>query len=131
MAYPLWQSQLIPGTIEIEYNPMKGVAILHADEKLVFVLSSDPDEVISKIVNFSESDKTVFSINQFAKITAQRVRNQLAAQEAEEEVNKKIDGIIHDQIKKTLTAIGDKQPSDKNLVVSEIDTLLRLLESVQ
>jgi hypothetical protein len=57
------------------------------------MLSTDPDEVIGKIANFAETDKTVLSINQFAKITAQRVRNQIAAEEAAEEVNKRIDNL--------------------------------------
>ena len=131
LAYPIWEASPIIGAVEIEYNPAKGVAMAHADEKLVFVLSSDPDEVIGTIANFAESDKTVFSINQFAKITAQRLRNQIAADEAAEAVNKKVDNLIHAQMQKALQVIDPFSADKTEQAISEIDTLLLLLESVR
>lgn len=131
LAYPIWEASPVKGTFEIEYNPARGVAMAHADEKLVFVLSSDPDEVIGKIANFAETDKTVLSINQFAKITAQRVRNQIAADEAAEEVNKRIDNLIHAQMQKALEVLDPFSFDKTEQAISEIDTLLRLLESIR
>lgn len=132
LAYPFWQSGNIPGSFEIEYNPGKGLATLHADEKLIFILSSNPNEVVGKIANFAESDKTVYSINQFAKITAQRARNELAASEATAEVRQDIDKLIHAQIQKALTAIGqDPAATDLKIALNEIDVLLNLLDRVQ
>lgn len=132
LAYPVWQPGSIPDSFEIEYNPGKGLATLHADEKLIFILSSNPNEVVGKIANFAESDKTVYSINQFAKITAQRARNDIAASEATAEVRQDVDKLIHAQIRKALVAIGqDPVVTDRQIALNEIDVLLNLLDRVQ
>ena len=131
LAYPRWNPEVLRDTIEIDYNPSKGIAIRRADEKLVFVLSSNPDEVVGKIANFAESDKTVYSINQLAKVMAQRSRNEIAAKEASEEVNSKLDFLIHEQIKKALEILGDSPPpTSKELAIKEIDILIHLLDSI-
>ncbi len=132
LAYPRWNPEVLRDTIEIDYNPSKGIAIRRADEKLVFVLSSNPDEVVGKIVNFAESDKTVYSINQFSQVIAQRSRNEIAAQEATGEVNRKLDILVYEQIKKALAILGDSPTAtSKELAVKEIDVMIQLLYNVR
>ena len=132
LAYPRWQPEVLRDTIEIDYNPSKGIAIRRSDEKLVFILSSNPDEVVGKITNFAESDKTVYSINQFAQVIAQRSRNDIAAQEATEAVNVKIDNLIYEQIQKALSILGESPTAEsKELAIKEIDVLIQLLDNVR
>src|SRR5262249_39950883 len=66
LAYPSFKPEPFPGTIEIEYNPGRDLATFHIDDKLLFVLSSDPDAVVRQIANFVEEDKTVLTINRLA-----------------------------------------------------------------
>jgi len=130
LAYPRWNPEGLRDTVEIDYNPSKGVAIRRWDQKLVFVLSSNPDEVVGKIANFAESDKTALSINQFAKVIAQRSRNEIAAQQAAEEVNLELDRLIHEQIKKALLALDSPTAASKDMAIREIDVLIQLLDNV-
>jgi hypothetical protein len=131
LTYPVGNAKDLRDAIEIDYNPSKGLAIRRSDEKQVFVLSSNPDEVVGKISNFAESDKTVYSINQFAKVIAQRSRNDIAARQATEEVNQKLDQLILVQIQKALEVLTDTpKATDKNLALNEIDILIQLLENV-
>ena len=58
--------EVLPEGVLMDYNPITGLVQFHSDEKLIFLLSSDPNEVIGKIVNFTESDETVLSINRLA-----------------------------------------------------------------
>ena len=132
LAYPRWRPEVLSDTIEIDYNPSKGIAIRRSDEKLVFILSSNPNEVVGKIANFAESDKTVYSINQFAQVIAQRTRNEIAAQEATEAGNIKVDHLIYEQIEKALSILEDSPTAEsKELAIKEIDVLLQLLDNVR
>ena len=102
LAYPSRENPPYPKAFEIEYNPTSGVAFFHADEKMVFVLASNPDEVIAKIASFVEDDKTVLTINRLADVVGQRQVNEIATKEAALEVDRKSDAIVRDQIKKAL-----------------------------
>jgi hypothetical protein len=132
LAYPMGNPEGLKDTIEVDYNPAKGLAIRRWDEKLVFILSSNPDEVVGKIANFVESDKTVSSINQLAKVTAQSSRNELVGREATEEVNGERDALINLQIKKALAVLGNSPVAkDKDMALEEIDLLINLLNDVR
>ncbi len=130
LAYPRTGIEPFMGGFEIEYNPALGVAIHHADEKLVFMLSSNPDEVIGRIANFTENEKTVLAINQLSNVVGQRVKNEIAAQQAVEEVDKLGDALIHSQIQQAL-AIAENPNATKEEAILEINTLINLLDSMQ
>jgi hypothetical protein len=132
LAYPAGEGSPFPGgkAVEVEYNPAKGVVRLHSDEKLIFVMSSDPDEVIQNISNFAESEKTSMTINQFAGVISQRVNNEVAADEATEAVNRKGDRLVEAQIQKALDATKDPTTS-ANAAVAEIDSVLNLVNAVR
>ena len=134
LAYPRGVGPPYPGTLEIQYNPAKGIAALHSDEKLVFVLSSNPNEVVGKIANFAQNEKTVMSINQLGKVIAQRVRNETAELEAVEQVNKNVDLLLREQISlalEGLDVLNEKETVEKKQgAIGQIDTLLNLIEAV-
>ena len=129
LAYPRIEGEPFPGAMEIQYNPAKGVAILRADEKLIFLLSSNPNEVVGNIANFAENEKTVSSVNQLGTIIAERVKADIAAEEAVENINKKAGTLIDSQISSTLTVLEGKVT--KLQAINEIDTLLSVINAVQ
>lgn len=124
LAYPSSEIDPYPKAFEIDYNPASGVATYHADEKLVFVLASNPDEVIGKIANFVEDDKTVLTINRLADAVGQYRVNEIATKEATLEVDKKSDALVRDLIK---IAIEAKTVEDAK---KYIDSLLLTLETI-
>jgi hypothetical protein len=132
LAYPTGTAGGLTNHIEIDYNPFKGLAIRHWDEKLVFILSSNPDEVVGKIANFAESDKTVSSINQLAKVTAQFSRNEIASLEAADDADRGLDSLIKKQIETALLKLGDSPAvADKDTALKEIDFLISLLDTAR
>jgi hypothetical protein len=124
LAYPSREIVPYPPAIEIEYNPARGVATFHADEKVVFVLASNPDEVIGKIASFVEDDKTVLTINHLTDVVQQRLVNEITTKEAALEVDKKIDAQVQAQINQ---ALGAKTAEE---AINDIDTLLPMLETI-
>jgi hypothetical protein len=132
LAYPTSDGSPFSGSRawEIEYNPLRGLIRTHADEKLIFILSSNPDEVVQNISNFAESEKTSLSISQLAGIVSQRDRNEVAAAEATESVNKKGDKLISAQIQKAVDATKDPATS-RTAAVSEINSLITVINAMQ
>jgi len=125
LAYPSREDPPYPKAFEIEYNPASGVANFHADEKMVFVLASNPDEVIAKIASFVEDDKTVLTINRLADVVGQRQVNEIAIKEATLEVDRKSDALVRDQVKKALAEARTPEDAKK-----QIDSLLLMLETI-
>lgn len=124
LAYPSGAGEPHPKAFEIEYNPAIGVAIRYADEKLVFVLASNPDEVIGKIASFVEEDKTVLVINRLAGIAARRQVTEVASKEAQQEIDRTADARVRARIADAMkaTTVSD--------AIGEIDALLILMEAL-
>ncbi len=76
LAYPRLESlnAPYPNTISIEYNPGLERVVRHIDQKQIFVLSSDPDEIIDEIKNYSESQETTLQLQKIAEV-ARAVQN--------------------------------------------------------
>jgi predicted component of type VI protein secretion system len=134
LAFPVIEGEPFPNSVEIEYNPSKGISLRHADEKLVFILSSNPNEVVGKIANFAQSRETTLSIQHLGNIIAQRNRNQLIEQEAKNTLDIKVGKVIVEQIDDTVLSIDnaftsglDPDPGDVLRRVESLDTLLKTL----
>jgi len=127
LAYPVGPGAPFPGAVEIEYNPAQGVFIRHADEKLVFLLSSNPDEVVQDIVEVAEHDKTALAVNRLGSVVAQRARNEVAAAEAAQSVTEDSAAIVAREIEAVLAATAGDGIALGDLEL-HIDTLLTMLE---
>jgi hypothetical protein len=132
LSYPASIGSPLEGAkaVEIEYNPLKGMILNHSDDKLVFILSSNPDEVIGNISNFAESEQTALSVNQLAGVVAQRVQNDVVSDEAKQTVDRKSDTAVADQIQRAI----DATKADTTVVgtaVGQIDAILNLVDAVQ
>lgn len=133
LAYPaIGATQPFRNALEVDYNPAKGVAIRRWDEKLVFILSSNPDDVVGKIANFSESDQTTRTINRFGQLLQERAHGELAAREAGNELRGAADTLVILRINAAVAAVAAarKDPKGETLapVSREIQSLLALLE---
>jgi hypothetical protein len=129
LAYPINDKPPYEGASEIEYNPAKNVNIRFSDDKLIFVLSSDPDTVVANIASFSENQETALAIDRLAGVIAQRARNEIIAAEAVGEVNKKIDNLIFKQIN-LAQGVAASPETKIAAAIDEINTLLILLEGM-
>ena len=56
---------------EIDYNPAGNIVTMNANNKLCFFMSSNPDEVMSKISSFAEDEKTIQSINRLSLVISE------------------------------------------------------------
>ena len=130
LAYPSPVKPPYKNAFEIQFNPAIGVALTHADEKLIFILSSNPDEVIGKIKNFSESEQTVLTINQLSQVVAKRARNEVDAQVAVETVDRKADSLVVARLRSANTVAADENTTRERALL-EIETLVHLIDAVQ
>jgi hypothetical protein len=129
LAYPSSSTPPYKESFEIEYNPLKGVHTRFSEDKLIFVLASDPDAVIANIANFAENQQTVLAIDRLSGVIAQRARNEIAVSEVVAEVNASLDQLLLEQIKLAEAVVMDPE-STPNKNIREINTLLILLDSV-
>jgi len=129
LAYPKGDTPPYEGAFEIEYNPVKGVHTRFSEDKLIFVLASDPDAVIANIASFAENQQTVLAIDRLSGVIAQRTRNEIAASEAIAEVNESLDRLLLEQIKLAEEVVEDSTTTPSE-AIQEINTLLILLDSV-
>lgn len=128
LAYPSFKPEPFPGTVEIEYNPGRDLVTFHIDDKLLFVLSSDPDAVVRAIANFVEEDKTVLTIQRLSGTITQGALNEVAGREAALKVDQANDARVRQVLQQTRegTAAGTK----KEIAVFRIDVLLSVIDAV-
>lgn len=128
LAYPSFRAEPFPDTIEIEYNPGRELATFHIDDKLIFVLASNPDDVVRQIANFVEEDKTVATINRMAGTITQVTTNEVAGREAAQEVDRASDARLKDVLKQTREGAVDG--TAKMTALRQVDVLLTVIEAV-
>ena len=118
-----------PTGIEMEYDPRQSLVMRHAGEKLVFVLSSDPDEVIGIIANFADNQRTGLSVQRLGEVIGQQTTNQVFEDEALIQARADGDAYLHDQIE-VLLGLLDGEPSlAKADLIQHIDTVRAAIEA--
>lgn len=117
------------GAVEVEYDPSANIHLRHSGEKRVFVLASNPTDVIDAINGFAQSEETGASVLRLAEVIRQQRISETDQAEAVMEVEKRTNGVIVSQIDGVLEALaGDL---DKDALQSEVEALLLLIESAQ
>lgn len=127
-AAPGSNTPLPGGAIEMEYNPAENLVTRRAGQKLVMVLSSDPDDVIAEISNFSQSTETSASVLRLGEVFTQQQNNQ--AYETEAEMNAVSDDfvLLAAQLE---AALNDSEQADKDALIQRLISLITLAESIQ
>jgi hypothetical protein len=115
------------GAVEVEYDPGRGLTTLHAGEKLVLVLASDPDTVIEAISAFSRDVQTGATVMNLADVIRQQSANDVATTEARNESRAKTDVLIAQR----LSAVSDllKTNPKRADLTREIESLRILVEN--
>lgn len=116
------------GAVEIEYNPGGNLTLRHSGEKRVFVLSSDPTEVMNAINAFASSQQTSATVLRIADVVRQRRANDIERAEADVAVQRDTNTVIVTQIDGALQAIAAEDVS-RDEVRHEVEALLMLIES--
>jgi hypothetical protein len=115
--------------VVMDYNPLAGIIEQHADEKLVFLLSSNPDEVIGKIANFSESDQTVLTIQRLSESTLKRRSDETSGRQAELTAQRiSFDAVVYRELQAGLRTATNSATTATE-AIQEIDRMLNLLDS--
>jgi len=132
LYYPTLTEGGSGSSIIVDYNPSKSVAERHANDKLVFMLSANPDAVVGNITNFAESDKTSLAVSHLAQVMSQRVRNDVIADDVRDEIDR--DAIYH-QLERSIKALdlvkSAQSSSDKEEIQDQIKILSTFLEGVK
>lgn len=115
--------------VEMEYDPTSGLVLSHVGDKLVFVLSSDPDEVIGIIANFAEHQKTSVSVTRLGEVIGMQSANEVAETEAENAANAEDNQALAEQLERALGVAANG--GDRDAMLDEIQTLRFLIESLQ
>ena len=129
-AYPAFRALDKPfgsGSISFEYNPALGKVVRHIDEKQVFFLSSNPDEIIREINTFTEANETAIKLQDIADaFTAQRKKN-LGFEQTIAFFNEQYNTIVLTQIETLQITLGEG--ADKATILDGIKNLNTTLKN--
>src|SRR5436190_10921490 len=129
LAYPR-SSGLKPDEYsEVDYDPARGIVKRHGDEKMVFIISSNPDEVVVKIASFSESSASSLTIQNLGRVIHQQVANDLLAKEGAAEATRKLDALLVTQLTNSINSITNRDVS-KDAAIQKIDIILNLINAL-
>jgi hypothetical protein len=112
--------------VEVEYNPTKGVMLNHSGEKMVFLLSANPDQIVGNITNFAESEKTAYMINKLGKVVELRAKSEIKTLVAEEKIADQINKVVVTQLQSSQQSLKDLL--DNPIIAS--DANLRQIDAV-
>lgn len=130
---------LLDEAVVMEYNPLQGLFVKHSDEKLVMVLSSNPDDIMSKLAQLSNDQETKTTLTKFTGVLSilQRQKDQ---EEKEDELRQDAeiealltqaesdDAVIAQQLTASLTAI-DGSNGNRGIILAQLEALISLLKS--
>ncbi len=129
LAFPDSYAPVFGDGAEIAYDVARGVAVPHSDEKLVIVLSSDPDGVIGAITNVAEEEKTAQTINKLGALVNERARIDHATAGARNDVQKQQVAAIR-QVLDGINKPADAATGDAAALKSTMANQMLLLRSV-
>jgi hypothetical protein len=123
----------------MEYNPLQGLFVKHSDEKLVMVLSSNPDDIMSKLAQLSNDQETKTTLTKFTSVLSS-LQQQKAQEEKKAEIKQDAeiqalltqaqtdDTVIAQQLTASLAAI-DGSSKNRGIILAELEALISLLKS--
>jgi hypothetical protein len=117
------------GTMPMEYDPRRGLAVLHGDEKLVFLLSADPDQIVTSIAAFAAQADTEKTVQKLMGAIAPAINRDLLTKMSNATTARRIDADVVKQIDAALTALTGTVTREASL--AEVERLLALLRTVQ
>jgi hypothetical protein len=114
-------------SVTMEYNPGQNLQVTHANDKLIFLLASNPDEIISKISSFAEDEKTIQSISQLAQVINQKNLEELQNQKIKDELENRQVRTLSDRLGEVATTLNTMTLPDTQRSINE---LLAIINSI-
>ena len=127
-AFPGDGVPLPAGAVEIEYEPGANLALRHSGEKLIFILSSDPDEVVGAINNFSQNAETGATVLRLADVIRQHGVGEVAAMEARNAERAKTSAALVNRITSLEAAVPG---ASREELTREVESLRILLDNLR
>jgi len=122
----------------MEYDVSRPLWLRHANEKLVFTLSSNPDEVIGKIAAFANEQETAVTVNRLADALQAAIQDRVDSDAASAQVSKETSNRLQTELASTITDLADATKfsadpaKDKRVEGTRIKNALRsLVQRVQ
>lgn len=100
-----------------------------SDEKLVFVLSANPDTIIRSISQIANDNETKAAIQRFANVIVEGAKADVDVKKANAGVAAKADVFLAGQVDALAQTI-DRKP-DRDTVVLQTEGLIALLRSLE
>lgn len=119
----------IPGVDSIEYDVSSDVLHRRSGQKLVFVFSADPNDVIAGIESFANHSATKAEISKLVKYVSDREKSDVAIKlELSKIAKNKRDKLIFSQIEIANTSLNARLTKEEALV--RVNRLLQLLNAL-
>jgi hypothetical protein len=112
----------------VEYNPASGLEAFRSDEKLIFLLSANPDQIIQSISRFASDQETKAAIQRFANVIIENEKADVAADKSNAIVSAKADLFVYSKVTALIQAMAAGAPRDD--AVREMQILQGLLHSL-
>lgn len=100
-------------TVVMEYNPERGIVTRRNGEKLVFLLSADPDAIIQDMAGFSEAQQTRLGIDYFAEVLTNSANREVFERNAILELERSRDAGISTRIEAIRKSIPTTATADE------------------
>ncbi|OIQ50737.1 hypothetical protein BerOc1_02679 [Pseudodesulfovibrio hydrargyri] len=129
LSYPTTENFQREGMCYIEYQPTEGIVMRHADEKMVFLLSSDPTKVLNAINNFTQSTEAALNINQLSDLFNAQALGEHGTLMASMHATRNYGHLIEGE----LDALATSPPTDtasQKATISEMTKLIEMLQSM-
>lgn len=114
--------------VVVEYNPASSLETFRSDEKLIFLLSANPDQIIQSISRFASDQETKAAIQRFANVIIENEKADVSADKASAVVSAKGDLFVESRLTALIQAMASGAPRDD--VVREMQILQALLHSL-
>ena len=126
---PGFESVGLSDTILVEYNPAQGIETVRAGEKLIFILSANPDQIIQSISKFANDAETKAAIQRFSNVIIENARADVEAKKARAGVASAADQFLSKKVTKSAQRLAAKPTRDE--AVGELEGLRALVLSLQ
>jgi hypothetical protein len=117
----------------IEYKPQADLVTYHAGQKLVLLLSSNPDQIITQLADLAEHTRTEQLFNKFAFVMEGKEHMENLRQLVAFEQSLQQSESVGTEIELAVEFLEDDEKPVKNRekVLGRIDALISLLEAVE
>lgn len=112
----------------MEYYPKRDLITQRDGQKLVFILSANPDEIINDISSFASEEQTEALIHKLTGKLVKGEEQRVVTLAAESEIQDRADKLIADQLTSTKTDL--KPDAQRQWVINRLNDLISLIESV-